>query len=129
MEEKVKCKNCTFEMIEEMAKVIRDTDEMDCGFSENCDECLYCGHDYCDSITQASIFYDEGYRKIPEGSVVLTREEYEQDLTAQYDCGYEFGQKETAKEIYLEMIGEFEPYIATEIAKEIAKKYGVEVEE
>ena len=115
MEEKVKCKNCTFEMIEEMAEDLK----------ANID-CDYGGIYYRES---AENLYTVGYRKIPEGSVVLTREEYEQDLTAQYDCGYEFGQKETAKEIYLAMIGEYASYIDTEIAKEIARKFGVEVEE
>ena len=37
-------------------------------------------------------------------------------------------EKETARKIYNLMIGEFESFIPTEIAKEIAKRFGVEVE-
>ena len=100
---------------------------------------------------------DLNYRKIPEGSIVLSAKDIEttckhcrskyykiieeleeqrdrqayiaEDLIQEKHRWTEQARKETAKEIYLEMIGEFEPYIATEIAKEIAKKYGVEVEE
>lgn len=48
----------------------------------------------------ARIYYNAGYRKLPKDSVVLSKEEYESDLTAQYDVGYEFGRKETAEKIF-----------------------------
>ena len=37
-------------------------------------------------------------------------------------------EKETARKIYNLMIGEFESFIPTEIAQEIAKRFSVEVE-
>lgn len=73
MNEKAKCKNCTDEMIEEMAKSC-------CSYKNGrCMESL-CIEDVCDMICEygrtCKKFYDLGYRKIPEGSVVLTSEEY-----------------------------------------------------
>ena len=64
--------------IEEMAKVVqRDT----CG-DRPCEECNYHGKmkilpRYCGVYLIAEKLYNAGYRKIPEGAVVLTREEYE----------------------------------------------------
>lgn len=46
-------------------------------------------------------------RSYLQDSVVLSREEYESDLTAQYDVGYEFGRKETAEKILEKIIDSF----------------------
>ena len=85
--------------------------------------------------------YDLGYRKIDKDSVVLSREEYESDLTAQYDVGYEFGSKETAEK-YSEMVTKFilELFKNARISgsqrdlllkrnKKLAKQFGVEIKE
>lgn len=128
MEDKAKCKNCTDKMIEEMAKVMAEN-----WFNETI-------------ISTAERLINAGYRKIPEGSVVLSKEEYEGlQMAKDFNYGYHEGEKnmtlyyeniklpearkETAKEILkdvLEGIGEF---YAGDIVEELAKKYGVEVEE
>lgn len=80
-----------------------------------------------------------GYRKLPENSVVLSREEYESDLTLQYDTGYEWGSKETAEKILRGLIKNCQftfgvngkPIIALDgdFALNTAKSYGVEIKE
>lgn len=67
----------------------------------------------------------KGYRKIDKDSVVLTRKEYESDLTLQYDTGYEFGSKETAEKIYRELQGHGTTYVK----KWIKEQFGVEIKE
>lgn len=60
MNEKAKCKNCTDEMIEDMAKIaLKNT------MSYTCAKQI------------AMNFYEQNYRKIPEGSVVLDRHEHQ----------------------------------------------------
>lgn len=83
----------------------------------------------------------QGYRKIPEGSVVLAKEEYENDFCSQFDKGYKIARKETAKKV-LQTVklrawanntdenGKVWNYcITSDELNEIAKQYGVEVEE
>ena len=66
--------------IEEMAKYIKTANEINC--IRTCDNCEYYNDDSkCISFGQAIALYNAGYRKIPEGSVVLSREEYERLLT------------------------------------------------
>ena len=98
---------------------------------------------------------DLNYRKIPDGSVVLSREEYEgKEITVEMSGGHKlrltvgkFGEmsrvleestrKETAKEIFraIDGIGRGNGWHTYTIAivinklKELAKQYGVEVEE
>ena len=114
MNDKAKCKNCTFEMIEEMAYDIYWQ-------AKDCDILTKYG---CENL--AKVLVNAGYRKIPEGSVVLTREEYEKDLTDQYDCGYEFGQNETAKEIIKWFIKYSVCIPSVEEINEFANQFGVE---
>lgn len=73
MNEKATCKNCTEEMIEEMAKIQCDSCKKYTGESEDCNsaECLFLRKKYANELIK------QDYRKIPEGSVVLTKEEYE----------------------------------------------------
>ena len=70
------------EMIEEMAKIQCDSCKKYTGESEDCNsaECLFLRKKYANEL------YEQGYRKIPDGSVVLTREEYEK-IKSLYDCG------------------------------------------
>lgn len=84
-------------------------------------------------------------RSYLQDSVVLSREEYESDLTAQYDVGYEFGSKETAERDFNTIIKALEDRkqrvkafygivesigadIAIRTVKELAKQYGGEIE-
>ena len=78
MNEKAKCKNCTDEMIEEMANEIEKSFDVYRGFClrkrTECsaiNNCLYCNI--------ATHLIEQGYtkNKIPEGSVVLDRQEYQ----------------------------------------------------
>ena len=81
-----------------------------------------------------------------EDSVVLSREEYESDLTSQYDTGYEFGSKETAEKIldnvfsymgknqnFILVDGEPQTWLDClkiwEFMLELAKQFGVEIKE
>lgn len=80
MTEKAKCKNCTNEMIEEMAKVM-------CG--NDCEECAKetaqwrgCSlkkakAEECLIKKEAKLLYNANYRKIPKGSLVLDRQEHQ----------------------------------------------------
>ena len=64
------------EMIEEMAKVIKSANEINC--IRTCDTCGYYDDDSkCISFGQAIALYEQGYRKLPKDSVVLSKEEYE----------------------------------------------------
>lgn len=77
--------------IEEMAEVIENT-EWDLYFKDFED-----GLNMKEwSIIQAQSLYNAGYRKIPEGGLVLTREEFEklQALKDDYVKGYEAGVEE-----------------------------------
>lgn len=75
-------------IIEEMAKDI-------CGKYNNggCEIDGYVCNLRCDSRIRAEICYEKGYRKIPEGTVVLAKEKYEnlQALKDDYVKGYEAG--------------------------------------
>ena len=96
----------------------------------------------CTTIKNAvDKLYNAGYRKIPEGSVVLSKEEYAKDFCSQFNKGYERGSKETAREI-LEAIklkawgnnadvnGNIWSYsISIYELAEIAKQFGVEIKE
>lgn len=93
-----------------------------------CEDCERDG--VCLAYSTATIIYNAGYRKIPEGAVVLTREEYgaislerATDMLASIQAQ---ARKETAKEI-LSLLYTAIP--KTQIVVEIKKRYGVEVEE
>lgn len=43
----------------------------------NCGNCINCEEEDCEYYYNACKLVDEGYRKVPEGAVVLTREEYD----------------------------------------------------
>ena len=96
------------EMLEEMAKYCCNPCEM----SWSCDE-GYCsekgqnGYKKCGiAIETAEKLYNIGYRKIPKGSVVLSKEEYEKyqnlkrdvEHSFEYNQGYTDGQNNARKE-------------------------------
>lgn len=117
------------EMIEEMAEIIYEN-------RPNKDIWIE------DATEIAKVLLSAGYRKVPEGSVVLTKEEHMQMIK---DCiesnkitsqtYYERGSKETAKEILEKLVGHtFEDdgwtwTVSKEDIQWLANKYGVEVEE
>lgn len=78
----------------------------------------------------ASVLYGNKYRKIPENAVVLTKEEYI-DLSRNYVTEQiEQARKKTAKEILQEWVDDNSSMgLDNTFVKNIAKKYGVEVEE
>ena len=117
------------EMIEEMAKVIRNANAMNC-FGENCDNCKYSWHEHCNSIMQATSVFNAGYRKLPKDSVVLSKEEYkklkmleEGHITCEDVLEFvEKARKETAEKYKVAMIlciQEMQKYL--EITEEQAK--------
>ena len=69
--------------------------------------------------------------KIPEGSVVLSKEEYRNEFKSRFNKGYKQARKETAREILKELyeqIDEKTPkWVETQI-KMKAKQFGVEVD-
>ena len=72
MNDKAKCKNCTNEIIEEMARVI-------CPNSKEwtCKACNWGSKPNCAEDKNAEKLYNAGDRKSPEDWVVWTKEEYE----------------------------------------------------
>ena len=83
------------EMIEEMAKFIRNANAMNC-FGENCDNCKYSWHEHCNSIMQATSVFNAGYRKIEKDDIVIDKQEYEDlQIGKDFDYGYHEGYKNT----------------------------------
>ena len=67
-------------IIEEMAKDLEyRTSVVEYRCEKDCHKCNYAGFKdaKCPSYVLAKTFYNAGYRKLPENSVVLSREEYE----------------------------------------------------
>lgn len=92
----------------------------------------------------ASVMIDDGYRKIPDGAVVLTKEEMEttdkipQKIKDFYKWFIEIEKEQVRKETAREILKKLkmmikEPWQAYELSFDdlhrIAEKYGVEVEE
>ena len=128
------------EIIEEMCKdfkccvscemfngFINDNGELkDCSCAEHSDR--YCTQCYI-STRQAKTLYNAGYRKIPEGSVVLTIEEVDEFRKDSAEVKFlknkiiKQARKETAKEILKEVAktcGDYQWF------KNLCKQYGVE---
>lgn len=81
---------------------------------------------------QAEALYNAGYRNCKD-KVVLSKEEYQNDFSSQFNKGYEKGSKETAREIF-KFVNELDDGTTTwlcllENLKEfITEQYEVEVE-
>ena len=122
------------EMIEEMA---RDFLEIDVYDNDKCKGCTrYICNDSCDNDCFAKLcakyFYNLHYRKIPEGAVVLTREEYKAiNMDRAVDMLREI-QKQIRKETAEKIINWFRKHSvcipSAEEINEFAKQFGVEVE-
>lgn len=122
--------------------------------AEECSKCDF-KQGMCDAYRHAEALYNAGYRKIPENAVVLTKEEYEDLKVAadNYDPFWfcSFGgcegarkgckddcemsivvheRKKTVKEILQEWADDNSSMgLDNTFVKNIAEKYGVEVEE
>ena len=129
------------EMIEEMAKEIHFNYWGTCA-KDNCANCPHNVLNICDDKLIAEKLYEQGYRKIPGGSVVLSLQEHENDIYSAYNRGYRSGSKETAREFakgICKMLWNrgkdkngktFDYGDLTSIdVYELAKQFGVEVEE
>lgn len=90
-------------MIEEMAKSYCDY----CMAQTGEKKCENQADKRCRVFWDCEFFYNAGYRKIPEGAVVLTEDEWEKyqitqrDWNAIYYDGIDKARKETAREIYI----------------------------
>lgn len=136
--------------IEEIAKVIGNTWLVDLeGDTKDVCEVL----DEIDIKGIARELYEQGYRKLPEDSVVLTKKEYEQlkqTIISQSEESTKLcthltqkiidTRKETAEKIFTELLKEKElidlgcgdgtyEYIAVDDLKDLAKQYSIEIKE
>jgi hypothetical protein len=133
------------ERIEEMARDLCDNEEI------SCDDCLEAYEkyflkskitnkaDHCEDIRLATKIYNAGYRKIPEGSVVLSMEEFDEDYVTKQDCDYwkykaeilgnklKQARKETAR-AFVEFLTT-NAVFSNDDVNEFAKQFGVEIKE
>lgn len=86
----------------------------------------------------ANELYGIGYRKLAEGAVVLTKEEYEnyQDLkrdvehSFEYNQGYVDGQNKARNKTAKDILQTLYPYIGSWITfNQLKEKYGVEIDD
>jgi hypothetical protein len=91
-----------------------------------------CANAECQTVYFAKNLYNAGYRKLPEDSVVLSKEEYGSKLQDAYDNGLkwgtEWGSKETAEKIlnYLELSGIDTALFNTKIKPYVESMYGID---
>ena len=113
------------EQIEEMAKEIHFNYWGLCAKYN----CVNCPHNVL-NICKDKIIAEKLYNKLfPEGSVVLSKEEYKNDFCSQFNKGYEIARKETAREILLWLKAHCD-YIGFVVVETYFKEqFGVEVEE
>lgn len=127
-------------MIEEMAKSYCDY----CMAQTGEKKCENQADKRCRVFWDCEFFYNAGYRKILDGAVVLTKDEWEKyqitqrDWNAIYYDGIDKARKETAREILQSLssvihdntrYGNNFVVVYTNDLDEIAKQFGVEVEE
>lgn len=104
------------------------------------EECAKCDfkHGMCNAYRHAEALYNAGYRKLPEDSVVLSREEYEK-LKMLEECHItcedmlefvEKARKETAEEILNAVVGAIDngTFFRKNFIFMMNKVYGVEVQ-
>lgn len=144
-------------MIEEMARRARQIiNEDDCATRDNicqCQKCKYSDISFpdCQFWILADKLIEDNYRKIPEGAVILTKEEYDRfeetkNDTIQKKEEYIKGlmelkkekeniRKDTATNFFKDLIrqanfhGETDMWFNYERLKSVAKQNGVEVKE
>ena len=131
--------------IEEMAKVIKSANEIDC--IRTCDTCKYYDDNTkCISFGQSIALYNAGYRKLPEDSVVLSREELNDLDYKAYSRGVccasekvfeqkEKARKETAEKILRDLYSEATSNVSETVElttfqiEQLAKQFGLEIKE
>ena len=108
--------------IEEMAMIA-------CGTTRKCEDCfIKTVKKECSFINVAKKIYNEGYRKLNDGDVVITKEQNEKWLKF-LESNMQKARKETAREILRDMFEKIKGYENIDIIlKQLAKVYGVEVE-
>ena len=123
--------------IEEMAKVLCINDNFQCNTCPSMEKCFNYSH--------AKKLYNAGYQKLPEDTVVLSREEYEELKQSKKDkqlayFGWEDAlnslkglnadlkqiSKKTAEKIYKEYLCDI---LSLKAKEEFAKQFGVEIKE
>lgn len=79
----------------------------------------------------ATIIYGNNYRKIPEDSVVLTQDEWNDENHLAQRFGYDLGSKETAEKIYTKIKYSFFMNSNNRYALKlwIEEQFGLEIEE
>lgn len=117
-------------MIEEMAEEINNPERNWCDLTIRCKGCPHTGKSCkkytCRDYAYADTLYNLGYRKIPEGSVVLSKEQ-----NAKWSELFDQARKETAKEI-LQLAEKHNRGYETDMGnflEDLKKQFGVEVEE
>lgn len=130
------------EQIEEIARKI-------CIFTHHwkryktCKECFEANEYACQSYRNCKAFIEEGYRKLPEDSVVLSKEEFSKALTDNFNMGKKEAQfysekvaipttrKETAEKIYTKIKDSFLMNINNRYALKlwIEEQFGLEIKE
>lgn len=127
--------------IEEIARIIHFNYWGTCA-KDSCSDCPHNVHNICKDKIIAEKLYNKLF---PEGSVVLSKEEFAKDFCSQFNKGYERGSKETAREILKLADNKLNLYqngviggslydvgyksAVQEIKFSIKKQFGVEVEE
>lgn len=105
------------------------------------EECAKCDfkHGMCNAYRHAEALYNAGYRKLPEDSVMLSKEEFSRSLTVNFNMGKKEAQfyservaipttrKETAEKIYA-FVNSFGTH-NWERFEEFIKQFGVEIKE
>lgn len=136
--------------IEEIKRDIKKALEFDCSKGK-CKTCKHKNEDNCEIPLITDYLIEQGYHKVPEGAVVLTKEDlqkYAKDCLIGEVAGYDILQmaferakrwrddarKETAKEIFNALGNILVVGLTTKLKnypqfKEVCKKYGVEEEE
>ena len=109
------------QQIEEMARDLVANWEWMSGYDD------YNDGDIMDTVATCKKMHEQGYRKIDEDKVVLTREEYHNDFSSQFNKGYKHGSKETAREI-IEFAERFFTWDEEGFVRELKSQYGVEIE-
>ena len=120
-------------MIEEMAKDVKKILTTKCVLNAggHCEDCKYDNlgdkASDCLSVLVVDELTNQGYRKIPDGAVVLTKEqqdEIDKGIHDTYLAGRLDGSKETAREI----LDEVSKHYGGKWLVGLYKKFGLEVE-
>lgn len=135
------------EQIEEIKRDIKKALEFDCSKGK-CKTCKHKNEDNCEIPLITDYLIEQGYHKVSEGAVVLTKEELVKTMESGYvydttrgnktnliEMAREVERKETATNFFKDLIrqanfwGETNMWFNYKTLVTVAKQYGVEVEE